>query len=349
MGVPEGARLRSILLLPRAPRLASSKLGMIKMQIAGRFSLVKLRFGFYLVRTSVVVMLIWTFATVAVVSQERSVPLQNQVSDPEAFEVVSIKPMNAGGGARGAGAPCGGIPQLDNDRFVVTSVNVYALIGLAYGKGDCPFVVKSDLISGGPGWIRTDRFEIQALIPKGTSSYTWQQLRTGKAPKLQMMIRALLAERFKLVLHSEARMVPVYEMTTASSGYKLKPLTEGSCQLYSAPPPQKPSCGRIFLKYGPFSAVRNGASFEEFARVLTSTLDRPVIDKTGITGIFEIYMTFALDDSIYLPIPRPPEPGEPNLAPSIFTAIQEQLGLKLDATRGPIEVLIVDRIERPAN
>jgi uncharacterized protein (TIGR03435 family) len=231
----------------------------------------------------------------------------------------------------------------------------YSLIAWGYAK-NCTSAEVHDLISGGPGWIKSDEFEVQARIPSGTPAYTFQQLNSGQAPQLHMMIRNLLHDRFKVEAHSESRDMPVYILTVSKGGPKLKPFEEGSCDPAPPPPPfksgQKRGCfgGVGFTPSFKLQVGGTGVTVEGFAQMLGLALDRPVIDKTGIAGVFDIDLQSAVEGTRmaqYL-IPngnQRPAPSDP--APSIFTAIQDQLGLRLKATRGSVEVLVIDSAEKP--
>jgi uncharacterized protein (TIGR03435 family) len=207
-------------------------------------------------------------------------------------------------------------------------------------------------ILGGPEWVKADPYEITAKA-------------TGDTPSDQMhgpMIQVLLEERFRLKIHREARELPVYILTVAKSGVKLKALKEGSCtppDLNHPPADPAPSetepnyCGDWrALPEANMAGGRNiamdsrGETMADFAADLSNFgSDRVVIDKTGLIGLFNIHLEFAQDG------PRPPAnvPSSAHPAsPSIFTAVQEQLGLRLSAGRGPVEVLVIDHIERPS-
>src|SRR5215813_9694870 len=145
-------------------------------------------------------------------------PAQNRTQ----FEVVSVKPSTpiAGRGGRGGPLPgdCGGPPpQVDARRFAATAISVHRLIALAYGK-HCRAALDIPLISDGPAWIRSDRFDIQAVIPEGSAVYTAEQLAKGEAPGLQTMLQSMLMDRFKLALHRETKEIPVYNLVLVKTG-----------------------------------------------------------------------------------------------------------------------------------
>jgi uncharacterized protein (TIGR03435 family) len=245
---------------------------------------------------------------------------------------------------------------------------------MAYGMGECTNVERDDLISGGPEWIRGDRFDIQAVIPTGVPRYTPRQLNQGQAPELAMMIRALLEDRFKFALHHGTKEIPVYALTVAKGGPKLKPVAEGSCTPRAVAPdvtidftkvPTAPSSGDKPLSdsggihIGPDLRGRADAqamTLDSVASQFSLSLNRTVINKTGITILVSFHVEFVLDPSM---LPGRPPIGDPNGAlritpqepaggPSIFKAFQEQLGLNLESIKDPVGVIVVDHVERPS-
>ena len=188
-------------------------------------------------------------------------------------------------------------PQIAGNRLVLTT-DLFNLIALAYGK-DCLILKTHDLISGGPAWIKSDQFVIQALIPEGSPSYTANQLDKGEAPRLAMIIQTLLADRFKLALHRETREVPVYALTIAKGGPKLRQYEEGSCDPTPRASPPRPGekrmCvpGAIIRKppdFTSWSLTADAVSIDVFSNhILSLMLSHPIIDKTGIKGVFSIH------------------------------------------------------------
>ena len=169
------------------------------------------------------------------------------------------------------------------------------------------------------------------------------------------MMQAILEDRFKLRIHRETRQGPVYELALGKGSPKLKPLQDGSCALVLAGHPLPPlASGQHYCKrvVNPRGAVDiEGGTLSDLVALLGMALDRPVIDKTGITNYFEIHLKFSPDDSAPSP-PSTTDPGSPATvttpdAPGIFQAIQEQLGLKLVPAKGPVDLLVIDHIERP--
>jgi uncharacterized protein (TIGR03435 family) len=212
-------------------------------------------------------------------------------------------------------------------------------------------------ITGGPDWINADRFEIDANAD-------------GNATRDQifLMLQSLLEERFQLTFHRETRELPVYALVAAKSGLKLPSSREGTCVASTpdtppdwaggimAPPqagqPPLTRCGAVRVMLEPTGARALGGKvpMAEFARTLSMVTDRTVIDRTGFGGLFDVQMTFLPDDSTPAMPPPPPDVAAAleSRTPSILSALQEQLGLKLESTRGPVEVIVIDHAERPS-
>jgi bla regulator protein BlaR1 len=256
------------------------------------------------------------------------------------FEVVSIKPSTGCvSGARSGSNPTPG-------RLTLTCETVASFIGSAYvrfANGRFSTQPRGVPMSGGPAWINSELYMINAKA-EGLPS---EEMMRGP------MMQAILEDRFKLKVHRETREVPVYALTEAKGGSKLQPFREGSCIVIDRtafpPPPADPkNCHARGTKKGPDQIVEaQGITVEEFSKVfLNGPLDRPVINKTGITGRFDFHLEYAPDEAT--PLFARPDVNAPDRGPSIFTAVQEQLGLKLEPAKGPGELLVIDRVERPS-
>jgi uncharacterized protein (TIGR03435 family) len=273
--------------------------------------------------------------------------MQGQFSSTPKWEAVAIRPCedpDAGGRGRGATKGGGEGPSPGRLHQCTTVMNLIrnAYVTFANGRRNPPERLP---ISGGPAWINSDRYQINA--------------KAEGAPGPEMMqgpmLQALLEDRFKLKIHRETREVPVYTVTVAKGGPKLLPFKVGSCVPMPTPParpePGQKVCGEARMGgKGTIPPTMNvelpGVSLDEWSKYLGGLLDRPVIDKTGITGLFDFHMEFVLDEStpgVRLTFPASDDPP----GPSIFTAVQEQLGLKLESAKGPGEFLIIDSVERP--
>jgi uncharacterized protein (TIGR03435 family) len=232
-------------------------------------------------------------------------------------------------------------------------LNTWSLINAAYlaltndgHRNPPPFPV----IEGGPAWIRSDNYQINA---KAEDEHASQEMMRGP------MMQVLLEDRFKLRVHRETREGPVYVLTVAKGGPKLKPFKEGSCvpPPYLAPLPPDVSPDRLcpppppMEQRGPNWVMGFvGMTIDAFSRAyLAPILQLPVLDRTGISGRFDFQLEYAPDDATpaaFFP-GRGDAPQDTTGGTSIFTAMQEQLGLKLESAKGPREFLVIDHVERP--
>jgi uncharacterized protein (TIGR03435 family) len=286
------------------------------------------------------------------------------------FEVASIKPCKDGGlppGGRGGGGSGNFSPgTLRIDCTTVKSLINQAYVFFANGHVN---PLPSVSVEGGPGWINSERYQVDAKA-EGTQS---QGMMHGP------MLQALLEDRFKLKIHRETREVPAYALTVAKGGPKLHPFKEGSCtpldpkileQFPPQPFPELPLgqeyCGGIDPDGGHWvmaSGTMKGPIETFYARALSiddfikqllgRRAGRPVINKTGLTGRFDYHLEFAPDET--MPGFRDGDSGgaagaassEP-AGVSIFTALQQQLGLKLEPAKGSGEFLVIDSVEKPS-
>ena len=267
---------------------------------------------------------------------------QSQSTPPPsspAFEVASVKPSKSGGPL--------GMRNMSGDRVAITNTSLRTLIQAAYG-------IQAPLLIGGPTWIGSERFDVNAKAQAPAS-----------LSQLQLMLRALLAERFKLVVHTESRPLPVYALVMARLDGKLGPdlrRSEIDCapllaaaaigQALAPPAPGKPSPCVIQSSWPLFASA---ITMVQLADWLSPWVTREVVDRTGLTGNFDVGLMWTVELPSEPTGVRPPaEPPrlngvvvDPN-GPSIFAALQEQLGLKLDSQRGPVDVLVIDHVEHPS-
>ncbi len=190
--------------------------------------------------------------------------------------------------------------------------------------------VKAFQISGGPDWIRTDRWDIQAKVEGVEGHLTMAQERP--------MLQALMADRFQLKIHKETREMPVYALVVDKKGSKLVEHTTGESQTRN---------GNGMLN------VKNHST-EWLAFWLAQQLGRVVIDRTNLKAEYDFQLEWSPDpgqggaESIGLP-PEMPRPRPETNGPSIFTALQEQLGLRLVSQKGPVEIVVIDSVEKPSS
>jgi uncharacterized protein (TIGR03435 family) len=252
------------------------------------------------------------------------------------FEVASIKP--AAPDQRGVY-----VRNTPGGRLNIANMTLKDMITFAWR-------IQPFQITGGPPWLDSTRFDISAK-PE-------QPPKEGETP---LMLRALLQDRFQLTLHEETRELPVYALVVRKEG-KLGPgLTEakeGSCVRFdpSKPPPPPPQpgkpptlgCGGFMMS--PRQMTASSTTIGTLVEPLSRLLGRTVVDKTGLTGKFDLSLQWTPDESQAIrPGPdgaaAPPSDSAP---PSIFTAIQEQLGLKLDSQKGPVKIFVIERAEKPS-
>ena len=235
------------------------------------------------------------------------------------YDVVSVKPNKSATGGGRIGSQPGG-------RWLMVNGSTSGLIHWAYPTKVAELV-------GAPGWVTSERFDVDA---RATFDATIEQHRA--------MLRSLLADRFKLAAHYEQQERPIYTMGVARADGRLGPRirrVDVECPSDKSPtraqgspaPPatDPPPCGYRMSGATTLSIMSGGSTMQSIASVVSGQVDRPVFDRTGLAGYYAFTM-----DSI----------GE-NGGVSIFTALQEQLGLKLERARGPVDVVVIDHIERP--
>lgn len=197
-------------------------------------------------------------------------------------------------------------------RLTMTNLTLKRCIMGAYGLGP-------NLIAGGPEWLDTDRFEIVAKSEQSAGDSV-----------LMKMLQTLLAERFKLTVHRETRTIRAYVLEVTKNGPKLEKAPDGE------------------------SSTRNGrglidakvTTMNRFAEVLSRQMDLPVVDHTGLAGVFNLKLEW--DSESEKKVKQPADISAVESGPSLFTAIQEQLGLRLTTQKTPVEVLVIDHAEKPS-
>jgi len=246
------------------------------------------------------------------------------------FEVASIKPADSD--ARGSS-----IQLVPGGGLNVTNMPLRTMIALANG-------VREFQVSGGPGWVGTERFDVTARVApsaaKGQEDLAKMNEGQFKTVRDQSneRLRALLADRFQLVAHKETKDQPIYALVVSKSGAKLK-----EAKGVGARQGMSTNMGR---------SEGFAAPIQMLAQVLSGILERPVIDRTGLPGKYDFVLEWTPDvgqdaraqgfgDGITTPAPAPG-------GPTIFTALQEQLGLRLEAQKGPVENIVIDRAEKPS-
>jgi len=245
------------------------------------------------------------------VAQDQPAPTSDSGTVPY-FEVARIKP-NA--------SPNGGPSGLSHGRFTAIDVTIRGLLRFE------AFYIPDARIVGGPKWMESARFDIEATMSRDNASRFDALPPTQKIEMKKAMVQKLLAERFQFKSHWEERELPVYALVLAKGGLKLQPAADvdhGSGWSLSS---DKLQCKNITLS--------------QLADLLTQSasreLGRVVVDRTGVSGAYDLNVTWAADTA-----------ASSSDAPSLFTAIQEQAGLKLESTKAPVKVLVVDRLVMPS-
>jgi uncharacterized protein (TIGR03435 family) len=254
---------------------------------------------------------------------------------PLTFEVASVKP--SGGDDHRVG-----IQFMPGGGLRTTGTTLKFLVTFAYD-------VRDFQVSGGPGWINSDRFDIVAKSERGSPeseapadlrNMTDAQMKTT-AEQMRLKLQALLADRFQLTLHHETKEQPVYALVVGKNGSKLK---ESEV---------KAGERRRMMRMGRSELNAEGVAIDMLTNTLSNVLGRPVIDRTGLKGNYDFKLQWTPDPGQSGgPFGGPPPPGadappppDPN-GPSIFTAVQEQLGLRLESQKGPVDLIVIDRVEK---
>jgi len=306
-------------------------------------------------------------------------PLLSQTSSSKkpSFEVVSIKPSAPGLGIRGGG-PRG-------DKYIMTGASLRMLLQQGYSRSATGGPLGQLQIIGGPGWMDSDRYDIQATADCSGGALSREQN--------QLMIQSMLEDRFQLKAHMETRELPIYNLVVTKDGPKIKasedqtpspfaatggPTPCGAAPAAAAPLPPPPAPGQrggpgdpnfvpprgaMFMMMSPmgFTVQATGAPIGNLVGLLQQQVGRNVIDKTGLKGLFDFKLQFS-PEGLSLPgappgllgpgagpgaagpSPSAATPSDP--VPSLFTAIQD-LGLRLESSKGPVEVLVVDSAQKP--
>lgn len=241
------------------------------------------------------------------------------------FEVASLKPNTSGTTSMKFPAPADG-------KFQASNFPLKALISFAYG-------VLGTQMYGAPAWINSERFDVDARSAD----------KNATREQFQQMLQALLVDRFALQVHRETKDLPAYELLPAKTGPRLKPADPRACQPAGANGNRDGSsvtCGAFFT--GAASLDGRSMSMAQFCNALGIVLGRPVADRTGVAGVFDIHLEFDPNgvDLGNGPAGLSTDATALDGRPSIFSAIQQQLGLRFESHKQPEEVLVIDRLQR---
>jgi uncharacterized protein (TIGR03435 family) len=244
------------------------------------------------------------------------------------FDAVSIRPNTSASLNSGIQAPTGG-------RLRAVNVTLQMLVMRAYK-------MKAFEVFGGPGWVNTDRFDISAISAETSLD----------EPRFKLMLQTMLADRFHLQVHRETKQMSVYALVLSKGGRKL-PDAVATCfpRDQGPPPPKMIPCGS-FLFDGTH-LIGRGVSMPDLLTVLSDMLGRLVVDKTAYSGSFDVTLEFSPEGIARFSrggFETPAlDPNSDNQSkPTIFSALQQQLGLRLESQKGPVEILVIDHAERPS-
>ncbi len=286
---------------------------------------------FGLHRKSLFLALIFTFASM-VAAQDAPISASPAVSKPT-FDVATIKPHE------GIVSVVGQINRRDGVSEMAATLS--AMIVDAYG------VRNEDQVSGGPAWVRSDRYDVEAKL-SAEDAPEFQKLSSKEmSERRAQMLRSLLEDRFKLQVHIVTRDVPIYELVVARGGPKMKDAATDTDENLRKGPDGKPVAGVMWFMNG---TTAQGYTMGALANMLSqpfTAVGRPVVDKTGLTGTYDFKLDWSAQLKSVLPgaIATLNAPSED--APSIFTAIQG-IGLKLQSATGPEKFIVIDHVERPS-
>ena len=246
------------------------------------------------------------------ITRQSRAQAQTAGAAPLTFEVASIKPSDPS-------RPDTGLHR-SNAKFAATNHTLKRLIAFAYD-------VELFQISGGPAWVNSDGYDVTAKTPDDVAHH--------KGPNDdKKMVQALLSDRFKLTMHTESRELPIYALVIGKNGSKFEIA--------------KPHVGSSGVTgRGETHWTFTEAPLSLLVHVLSQRLGRPVVDRTGLTAHYDFKLEWSPDPTSSEPRDSGSSASDP-AGPTLFTAIQEQLGLRLEAQKGPVEVLVIDHVDRPS-
>jgi uncharacterized protein (TIGR03435 family) len=283
------------------------------------------------------------FVTTSIHAQSQS--QSTAVTPPVyAYDVVSVKP-NTGAGRGGTS----GMP----DGFSMRGGTLAGLIWSAYG-----LKYPEQQLIGAPAWISSDKFDVDAKMESSVMDALQKMSQEDRTAARQQMMQALLADRFKLVVHRESREFPVYTILIAKSGLKMKEAKPGDTYPngFKIPGGRGGGAGSMLYQLGPSGTMMTaqGVALAQLIPTISREVGRIVLDKTGLTGNYDFVFQYTPENFHPRADLTEPPPGSGMALPpdfgviSIFTAVQEQLGLRLESGKAPIEVIVIDHVERPS-
>jgi uncharacterized protein (TIGR03435 family) len=257
------------------------------------------------------------FAAPLIIGQSNATPTAARALT---FEVASIRLDKSDSGEVGFGFGTKG------NRFTASNVPLKSLIQYAYG-------VNGDQILGAPAWVGSEHYDIEAEVDEAEADW----LHALRPEQQMLLLKPLLEDRFKLQVHRETRLLPAYELVVARNGPKVKQATPDETYPNGFKSPDGAARpGTFFLKQGQQDQLTfQGLTMARLAQLLSKQVGGHVVDKTGLAGDYDFTLQWAPEDN-------------PGAGPSIFTAVQEQLGLRLKSGKLPVECLVIDHVEHPS-
>jgi bla regulator protein BlaR1 len=279
---------------------------------------------------------------------------QSAATPLPSFEVASIKPDHSQADHSGANLIRVGGP--DTSRWTASNLTAKMLVTFAYNMKDFQ-------VSGGPSWINSDRFDIDAKVEDSLAEQMQKLPRLQQQDQMRLMVRSLLADRFKLTVSHDTKELPIYELVIAKGGSKLKESAPPDAQDSLVPRPSAPGPGGAlptpprggFMmsmgRGGEATLTSKGSPIANLVNLLSVQVGRQVFDKTGLKGEYDISLQWTSDMGLGGgPLLITPDSAGANDAggTSIFTALQDQLGLRLESTKGPVDTIVIEHIEEPS-
>jgi len=254
------------------------------------------------------------------------------------FDVASIKPDHSGTGFFRI--------KMEPGRFVANNATVRFLLQYAYR-------VKDAQIVGAPGWIDSEHYDIEAKTDDSSADAQRKLTSDEQGAQLRLMLQSLLADRFKLTLHHDTKELPIYTLVVAKNGPKLheSAATPDDPAPLRPPTPDGPQPRNSMRMMGRGNLSINAGSLDMFAELLSHQLGLLIVNKTGLKGIYDFTLKWTPDEGQGQMPGGPPGDAPPPAdasGPTIFTALQEQLGLKLESQKGPVDTIVIDHVERPS-
>ena len=230
--------------------------------------------------------------------------------------------------------------------FTARGATLQTVIGAAYG-------IQADLMSGTPDWVNTEKYDIDVKLPDSAVENETKS-KGGIGIAHQLMLQALLADRFKLTLHRQTKNLQVYELVAAEGGPKLQEAKPVYMNPNGINGPEGRLPNRGMTRMSPGELIDQGATLQSLVEELSWQLGRTVVDKTGLTGNYDFVLRWTPGPSeagmakLMGSNPAPNSAVSSDIASPLFNAIQEQLGLKLEPQTRPMQVLVIDHVEKPS-